>query len=177
MRGILLMCFLLLAGCGAKAAPGVDPCTGIKPVAGKSDNNAWIRTGHWLEHPNLSKDQACAAGNAELDGYRKQDTEAAATQAANPTPQRRSLTNGQIDRMTTFATIIGRANGCGFTTSTQTRNLVTWLTQNVSDPTAREAYLETASIAADLAAAQQRSGATGDSCLDVSAGLKGAVLR
>ena len=177
MRAILIVGVLLLAGCGAKAAPGVDPCTGVKPKDGQADAAAWIRTGLWLENPSLSKDEACEAGDAKLEGFRKQNTEAAATEAANPTLQRRNLTNGQIDRMMTFATIIGRASGCGFTTAPQSSNLVAWLTQNVSDPAARDAYLETARIAADRAAVQQRSGATGDSCLDVSAGLTGAVLR
>lgn len=181
MRWVLWAALFLVAGCGTPAEPGVDPCTGHEPPQlGQSKDPATVRTIFWLENPSLRRDSACSAGNARVAAMAAQDAPATVVPDARglrPTSQRRTLTDEQIDRMITFATILGRASGCGFTIDGQMRNLVSWLDQNVSDPAARAAYLDTAGLAFDRAALQQRSGTTGDSCLDVSAGLTGAVLR
>lgn len=92
-------------------------------------------------------------------------TDTPATASMKPTETRAvsskggsDLTNAQIDRMITFATMIGRGIGCGINVDAQTHNIAHWLNANVPSGETRRVYVITVEAAVQSAAIEQQSG-------------------
>ena len=181
LRWIVIGCAILtMAACSSGKKPGVDPCTGIDastdPALQAGDREILRQTldrqTYWLIHDDLNADRACEAARA--DDLAKYPVGA---QPAAPATRTSQLTDAQIDRMTTFATMIGRGIGCGLDVGSQTRSMGNWLNQNVRDNETRRAYTAVVETAVQTAAVQQAGGQTPDTCAAVESGLRGATIR
>ena len=75
-------------------------------------------------------------------------------------------TSAKVDRMTSYATIIGRAIGCGVDTAAETRRVGLWLDATFTGEQ-RKVYLPTFAAGMKMHAQAQRAGSSPDSCATV----------
>lgn len=108
------------------------------------------------EKAEREADRLVAARHAESD---RRKAAAAAGVEVKPFES----TSAKVDRMTSYATIIGRAIGCGVDTAAQTRRVNLWLDASFTVEQ-RKVYLPTFAAGMQTHAQAQRSGRSPDSC-------------
>ena len=83
-----------------------------------------------------------------------------------------AVSDQDIDRLTTYTTILGRATACGINTKKQAERVGKWMDRTFS-PEEKGTYLEIFAIGVSYAAKMQSEGRSPDSCFDVSRTLDG----
>ena len=83
-----------------------------------------------------------------------------------------AVSDQDIDRLTTYTTILGRATACGINTKKPVERVGKWIDRTFS-PEEKGTYLEIFAIGVSYAAKMQSEGQSPDSCFDVSRTLKG----
>ncbi len=96
----------------------------------------------------------------------RQETQAALTLRTNPPPSSKAVQVQNLDRLTSYGVLLGRALGCGIPTEAQSKSVGRWMDSQFS-AAERAIYLPVLMEAIRHHANEQRHGRAPDTCAQV----------